>query len=158
MTSEPGRGTEAVIWLPVSWAETASIDHAPSRPIPVTRPSRLLLVDDEPLVRSATAEMLTELGHTVVQAQSVGEALDILDRDPAIEGLVTDHLMPDVRGSTLIVGARARRPELPALLVTGFADDIQDLEPGSFARLAKPFTGRALALELSRLFPAKTSA
>lgn len=158
MTSEPGRGTEAEIWLPVSWDETASVDDAPSRPIPVARPSRLLLVDDEPLVRSATAEMLTELGHTVVQAQSAGEALDILDRDSAIEGLVTDHLMPDVRGSTLIAGARARRPELPALLVTGFADDIQDLEPGSFARLAKPFTARALALELSRLFPAKTSA
>jgi CheY-like chemotaxis protein len=104
-----------------------------------------LLVDDEDLVRASTAEMLSESGYTVVEAPSAEVALRRLNDglQPAL--LITDHLMPGMTGTELARAARREQPELPVLVISGYAEIegiVQDLP-----RLAKPF--RHMDLEAS---------
>jgi CheY-like chemotaxis protein len=104
-----------------------------------------LLVDDEDLVRASTAEMLSESGYTVVEAPSAEVALRRLKDglQPAL--LITDHLMPGMTGTELARAARREQPELPVLVISGYAEIegiVQDLP-----RLAKPF--RHMDLEAS---------
>jgi CheY-like chemotaxis protein len=100
---------------------------------------KILLVDDEVLVRSGTAMMLDELGHEVIEASSGKQALEILADHPHFDLVVTDYRMPDMNGMELILEARKNIPALKAILMTGYeADDprFADLQAGS---LSKPF-------------------
>jgi CheY-like chemotaxis protein len=96
-----------------------------------------LLVDDEDLVRASTAEMLSDMGYLVLQESSAESALLRLSEGlgPAI--LVTDHLMPGMTGTELARAARKVLPQLPVLIISGYADleGIADDLP----RLTKPF-------------------
>ena len=85
----------------------------------------MLLVDDEPLVRQPLAEQLRDAGFAVTEAATAGAALAALDGTHDV--LVTDLTMPGgMDGRALIRAAQARRPGLPAVLLTGYAGD----EPG----------------------------
>jgi CheY-like chemotaxis protein len=100
---------------------------------------KILLVDDELLVRSGTAMMLDELGHDVTEAASGKQALEILSEQPHFDLAITDYRMPDMDGMELISKARDLIPALKAVLMTGYdADDprFAELEAGS---LSKPF-------------------
>ena len=104
---------------------------------------RVLLVDDEPLVRANTAAMLTELSHRVIDCQSGPEALRLMEQGLHPDLLVTDQVMPAMSGTELVAAARERRPALPALIISGYPQgDEQRLVVG---RLAKPFGVRDLA-------------
>lgn len=100
---------------------------------------RILLVDDEPLVRSGTALMLDELGHDVVEASSGQQALDLLANDPTIDLAITDFRMPDMDGMEFITRAKDTRPSLPVVLMTGYAADDPRFDALDFPRLEKPF-------------------
>ena len=76
-------------------------------------------VDDEPLIASSTTEMLADLGHAAIEANSGNEALDILEQDQDIDLLITDYSMPRMNGLQLARAARVFRPHLPILLATG---------------------------------------
>jgi CheY-like chemotaxis protein len=100
---------------------------------------KILLVDDEMLVRSGTAMMLDELGHDVTEAVSGKQALALIGDHPRYDLLITDFRMPDMDGMELIAAARKFIPGLKAILMTGYdADDprFADLQAGS---LSKPF-------------------
>lgn len=100
---------------------------------------KILLVDDELLVRSGTAMMLDELGHDVTEAASGKHALEIMADYPQFDLVVTDYRMPDMDGMKLISEARQHNPALKAILMTGYeADDprFAELDAGS---LSKPF-------------------
>lgn len=100
---------------------------------------KVLLVDDEMLVRSGTAMMLDELGHDVTEAVSGQKALQILTENAGFDVIITDYRMPDMDGMELISAARELIPDLKAVLMTGYqADDprFADLQAGS---LSKPF-------------------
>lgn len=100
---------------------------------------KVLLVDDEMLVRSGTAMMLDELGHDVTEAASGQKALEILTETAGFDVIITDYRMPDMDGMELISAARELIPDLKAVLMTGYqADDprFADLQAGS---LSKPF-------------------
>ena len=109
----------------------------------------MLLVDDEPLVRSSTADMLTDLGYEVIEVSSAEEALRLLDSSRNIDGLITDHLMPGMTGMQLarIVGMRPDR--IPVLLISGYSD-VEGVDTGQ-PLLAKPFVQADLAASLSDL-------
>jgi PAS domain S-box-containing protein len=130
LQSRPGEGVRAELWLPAAQA-AASPDEA-------GRSCLVLLVDDEDLVREVAASMLAELGCEVLEAAGAGEALALLRTRPEIEALITDQLMPDMRGAELVRRARDLRPELPVLLITGYADEAAGLDP-LLPRLDKPF-------------------
>ena len=148
LESAPGRGTTAFLWLPVSDAVPPAAEPRSAEPRRETRAGHVLLVDDEPLVRASTADMLAELGYAVEEAESGAEALDrIAKRTPDI--VVTDHLMPGLSGTELAAALRLTRPGLPVLIVSGYAD-LEGL-PADLPRLTKPFRQADLAACIAAL-------
>jgi CheY-like chemotaxis protein len=88
--------------------------------------------------------MLEGLGFQVVQAGSGGGALEVLDSDRRIDLMLLDFAMPGMNGAEVAKAAQARRPALPILFVTGYADLALMSEAGHpFIR--KPFEGPELA-------------
>ena len=78
-------------------------------------------VDDDELVLFSTAGILEAAGHRVLSARSAGEALDLL-RVNQVDILITDHAMPLMSGAQLAAVVRETRPQLPVLLVSGYAE------------------------------------
>nr|WP_240536105.1 ATP-binding protein [Bradyrhizobium cosmicum] len=147
--SAVGAGTTVELWLPVSHAAATAIDTAPQpklRPLPV---GTALLVDDEPLVRMSTAEMLSELGYRVVEAASAEDALQRVSDGLRPNLLVTDHLMPGMSGTDLGLALRNRYPDLQILVVSGYANN-EGITP-DLSRLTKPFRSDELAASLANL-------
>jgi PAS domain S-box-containing protein len=139
--SEAGRGTCVTLWLPaldVRASAPPAYDGAPVvRP---TRRAKILLVDDEALVRFATADMLRDAGYDVVEAASAAEAQERVRAGLAPDVLVTDQLMPGMRGADLASGLREVLPHLKVLVATGYAD-MPDIR---YPRIAKPYAAAEL--------------
>jgi signal transduction histidine kinase/ActR/RegA family two-component response regulator len=138
--SQIGRGTAVSVDLP-----RASI-------MPLRKPSDLqeaaligtsatiLLVDDEDPVRAVTAAMLQDLGYNVRDVVCGEAALTVLAEDADIDILLTDLVMPGMNGSRLAALAKARRPDLSVVFISGYADQIEGaMEPGDRV-IRKPFT------------------
>lgn len=149
LSSKPGVGTTAELLLPVSEERIARAKPAAVSPAALQAIGRVLLVDDEDLVRASTAGMLSELGYEVVEAASGEEALSLLDREPHIDGIITDHLMPGMSGVDLAQAIRAKRPGTPVLLLSGFAE-AEGLR-AELPLLTKPFRQSNLAASLAAL-------
>ncbi|HEX8379703.1 MAG TPA: PAS domain S-box protein [Allosphingosinicella sp.] len=149
LESRVGEGTVAALWLPVSDAAPALAAASGGAETAVRATAgTVLLVDDEPLVRASTADMLTELGYEVVEADSGTDALALLDvRQPDL--VITDHLMPGLSGTDLALILAAERPDLPVLIVSGYAD--LDGLPADLPRLTKPFRQADLAAAVEKL-------
>jgi PAS domain S-box-containing protein len=151
--SQPGQGTRAEIWLPQASRQERSIQPAWEAPdLQEGPPLTILLVDDHPEVRSTTAALLGELGHRVIEAPTGAEALDLLaDPDQGIDLLLSDYAMPQLSGTDIVAMGREFRPNLPALLITGYADADEIRErPEDVAILSKPFTLPELATALHK--------
>ncbi|WP_144938789.1 PAS domain S-box protein [Pseudomonas alabamensis] len=145
-----GQGTEVIIWLPASHTECSTACE-PSSETPMARQAiRVLLVDDEDIVRHATGLQLRTLGYDVTDVASAAGARALIEQGLEMDVLVTDHIMPDMTGARLACLLRRQRPELPVLIITGYAnlspDELQD-----FAILRKPFRRAELAQSLARL-------
>jgi signal transduction histidine kinase len=141
--SMPGLGTTVTMWLPVA-LESARVAPVRDTPPAIDEGSGLVLViDDEPRVRSATAEMLRSLGYDAIQASNAQEGLALLDRglDPII--VITDHIMPGMTGTELALHLRATRPDLAVLIMSGYQG--VDLLAPDIPRLTKPFRHRYLS-------------
>jgi CheY-like chemotaxis protein len=152
--SEVGRGTRAEIWLPRA-ARPAELRTAGSSESPLPKPQRalsVLLVDDHNEVRAATAAMLEELGHRVVQHASGAEAIESLsERAVEFDLLITDFAMPSMSGGELVRQARELHPTMPSLIITGYAeDDGVGARKGDTGVLFKPFTLDALSSAVNR--------
>ena len=144
LRSSPGSGTTADIWLPIA-SEPAILNEVESRTIiPATERSTILLVDDEDLVRIATADMLSEIGYNVVDTTSGPEALRLLRNGIEPDLLITDYLMPVMNGVELIEEVRMIAPGVKVMLITGYST-IAEGPGSSVPRLAKPFRQAALA-------------
>lgn len=135
--SRPGEGVRAELWLPA--AEAPAVEARAEAPAAGTNgaPLSVMLVDDEDLVRAVTAEMLAELGCQVTQARNAEEALARFRSGAIADAVVTDFLMPGMRGSELAAAVRAERPDLPVLVITGYADKAGEID--AYDRLNKPF-------------------
>ncbi len=142
LKSTPGSGTCVELWLPVSseGAEAALISSSSEAQGAGRR--RVLLVDDEELVRLSTAAMLVDLGYEVVEASSGEEALRML-KEAAPDLLLTDHIMPGMNGVQLAKEAQAQVPSLRTLIISGYAE-LEGLAP-ELPRLTKPFRNSELA-------------
>jgi CheY-like chemotaxis protein len=155
ITSSPGQGTTVELWLPISpiaVEENGRTREGTSAPQAL---GTALLVDDEELVRLSTADMLIDLGYEVVEATSAEAALRLVHEGLEPDLVVTDHLMPGLSGLDLARNLRARQPDLPVLIVSGYAE-IDGLAPG-FPRLTKPFRSAELAASLNDLMSGETT-
>ena len=141
LASRPGEGTTAELWLPI--AQGSDQSDIPDRlPAEVTEnstsPLTVLAVDDDGLVLMNILALLEDLGHTVLEAYSGKEALEIFRREPSINLVITDQAMPHMTGIQLAELIAAERPGTPIILATGYGE----LPPGSdpsIQRLGKPF-------------------
>jgi len=155
LRSVEGKGTTAEIWLPVAMPDRLAAGEDIGLPETVTRsvaPLSILTVDDDEIVLLNTAAMLTDLGHTVLQAGSAKAALTCLD-DNRVDLMITDHAMPGMTGAELIHAVAEAWPDLPVLLVSGYADIPQGLPPG-VPRLGKPFRPHELSAVIADLVQA----
>jgi signal transduction histidine kinase/ActR/RegA family two-component response regulator len=148
--SKVGKGTTAELWLPEAAGKVETREEDDNELPKQPRRASILIVDDEALVRMATAEMLREMGHSVVQAATPSAALDRLSAGDDVDLLVTDYMMPGMRGSELVDVARKIRPGLPALLLTGYAN-LAKGEAAGLPRLSKPFREADLAHAVAAL-------
>ncbi len=154
--SAPGAGTTVRIWLPCATeAASAPPVRAETSLLPRLR-GRVLLVDDDPLVRATLSEQLAELGLSVVSACDGFAGLRALGEDAGIGLLISDLAMAGMDGVALIQAAQRARPGLPAVLVTGHADSEMALElkwsiDGPFSVLQKPVSAVQLADRIGSL-------
>ncbi|HYI05316.1 MAG TPA: response regulator, partial [Reyranella sp.] len=156
--SKPGEGTTAELWLPAAERPGETDDsEAPTPAIERMQPLTILAVDDDALVLANTRAMLEDLGHTVVMAYSGEEALEQLERTSAIDMVITDHAMPKMTGSELAKRILARRPGLPIILATGYAE-LPIGADASLPRLSKPYRQDALAHAVSNAVRSKRQA
>ncbi len=112
----------------------------------------ILLVEDEPMVRLVTREMLELRGYRVLEAADTSDALRIADPPSArIDLLVTDVIMPGMNGPDLALLIRGRHPRTRILYMSGYTDPAMGnrttMDPDT-AFLQKPFTPKSLALKV----------
>lgn len=148
--SRSGGGTTVTLCLPIA----ARPDPGPAPAMaPATTPQRgrILLVDDEPLVRLGTAESLRDEGFEVEEADSAETALTLAPFD-RFDCVVTDYLMPGMNGVELARRLQAEHPTLPILLLSGYAD----LEAFSaLPFVSKPCFGDALTRAITGVLAGK---
>jgi CheY-like chemotaxis protein len=155
--SRLGEGTTVELWLPVSQHHVPYVEHTIPAPRGAGVHRRVLVVDDDQLIAMATAAMLEDLGHVVVEAFSGQSALDLLQRGTEVDLVITDHAMPGMTGTELARQIKSHWPDLPIILATGYADLPNEEDPG-WPRLSKPYQQDVLAAEIARAFePAQAS-
>ncbi|MCR0983006.1 response regulator [Roseomonas populi] len=120
--SRPGEGTRVALYLPAGDGVAAQGVGEPREVAPAREPVRVLVVDDDATVREVTAGFLADLGHETVEADDGIAALRVLESDPSVRLMVADFAMPRMTGAELSERARSMRPDLPILLVTGYAE------------------------------------
>jgi PAS domain S-box-containing protein len=145
ITSSLGRGTSVCIILPVAETEGAGSGartRSPERP-------RILLVDDDSLVRGTLQQLLELSDYRVVSAADGEEAIAAFEAEGA-DLLLTDLAMPGMNGVALIAKLQEQLPGLPAILMTGYAGDASKVsEDGPYRLLFKPVTITKLHAEIS---------
>jgi PAS domain S-box-containing protein len=147
--SRAGQGTTIALWLPLAEAKDAGDADALGTDPALAATGTVLLVDDEELVRASTSQMLAELGFAVTEASSAAEALALIDGGFAPDLVVTDHLMPGMTGTELVRVLRRRALRVPALLISGYAEDVG--LAADLPRLTKPFRQAELAAAIGAL-------
>jgi CheY-like chemotaxis protein len=143
--TRPGEGTKVEIHLPV--AEGAVEPMGDSQ-----RPVKVLLVEDDPDVQLVTVEALRYMGYSVLTADEGNGALQILRRDPDVDVLFTDVVMPKgMSGTELLEQARALRPDLKVLIASGYARAQLPVIPAGCDFLGKPYRVEELEQRLRKL-------
>jgi len=162
--SAPGEGTTVTIWLPVADVRTEAAQIQPGLAHLAGLARRVLMVDDEDMVREVLVASLEDAGFAVLAAGSGAEALALLDAEEPVDALVADLAMPGMGGLAFIREAQVRRPGLPAVLLTGYAGDAGEADhlavsgapPGAFSLLRKPVSVAQLVDRIEMVLAART--
>src|SRR5690348_4763831 len=166
--SEPGRTTFR-IFLPrhvptaaekppaeptaVAGAMTAADTMAKAAAADLTGEGKILLVEDEEGLRALNARGLASRGYTVLEASNGVEAIEVLEREGHVDLVVSDVVMPEMDGPTLLKELRVREPDLKVIFVSGYAEEAFAKNLPSeeqYAFLAKPFTLKQLVAEVKK--------
>lgn len=145
--STPGEGTIVTLLLPrtaLAGTEPAGDEQPPDEGGPATAAS-ILLVDDDPEVRAAVADMLRSRGHRVTEADNGPQALLEIERGE-FALLILDYAMPGMNGAEVAAQVREQRPELKMLFLSGYADSaaIDQAVDGQARVLRKPIGASGL--------------
>ncbi|MBW8910643.1 MAG: PAS domain-containing protein [Sphingomonas sp.] len=149
IASRPGLGTRIDLWLPVCDAAGTQARIADEAAPPPQFRGRAMVVDDEPLVRITTADMLQGMGYETEEFDSARTAEQSLRTGRRFDLVVTDHLMPGMSGAELARCIRRHWPALPVLIVSGYAD-AETIAP-DMPRLTKPFREADLIKAIAQL-------
>ncbi|XSG82821.1 MAG: cell cycle histidine kinase CckA [Methyloligella sp. ZOD6] len=151
--SEPGKGTSMRVYLPrhVALPEEVEEEKPEKREAAkdLTGRGTVLLVEDEDAVRSFAARALGQRGYNVLQAGTGAEALEVFnEHDGEVDLVVSDVVMPEMDGPTLLKELRRQQPDLRIIFISGYAEDAfkRNLdEKEAFMFLQKPFDLKQLA-------------
>ena len=153
--SDPDKGTVFSIYLPryipsdKDVAVAKGDEEDDGRPKDLTGKGKILLVEDEEAVRMFAARALRNKGYTVLEADCGEAALQHFnEQDGDIDLLVSDVVMPQMDGPTLVREVRQQRPDLKVIFISGYAEEAfrRNLDPDSeFELLPKPFSLKQLA-------------
>ena len=160
--SKVGEGTRFIIYLPVH-----SVPQEENKGQKAAKPKEnelwgsgtVLLVEDEPMVRTVAERALTRHGYAVITAENGEEALEILDRGEEFVLLISDVVMPGMDGPTMVAEARKSRPDLPILFMSGYAEEQlrKSIDLDHVAFLPKPFSVQELAEAARRVLMANAA-
>jgi CheY-like chemotaxis protein len=158
--SEVDRGTTVRLYLPRATRVPARPPAPARRSEPTASAGELILVvEDNATVRKSVVRQLHKLGYRTLEAEDGQEALAMLERDPRIDLLFSDVVMPGgMSGRQLAAAVRRRRPDIRILLTSGFPDKAGDARAGERKEpvLSKPYRQRDLALKLREILQAET--
>jgi len=150
VNSEPGKGSTFDVFLPASDKVPAFAEEKASAAPVAGGSETILIVEDEPVLRSMARDILEECGYRILEASSGREALDVWNqRANEIDLLLTDMVMPDgVSGADLVVQLLAGQPRLKIVFTSGYtANEVNQkmLARTRASFLAKPYTHAELA-------------
>jgi PAS domain S-box-containing protein len=153
--SEPGEGTSVTLYLPRAVEPSGeSSGNGPDAEL-VGGSERILLVEDDDIVRSFVCGELEELGYTVVGVADGPRAMRALQREGEFDLLFTDVIMPGgMNGRELAEAARALRPDLPVLFTSGYTEDAlvdHGRLEGGVHLLHKPYRRAELAAKIRQV-------
>ena len=152
-----GKGTTFRVYLPryvVTKQELAARREGPKKEPArdLTGTGRVLLVEDEDAVRNFAARALSRQGYEVLEAMTGAEALEVMDREGGrIDLVVSDVIMPEMDGPSMLKEMRKTRPDIKIIFVSGYPDDAfkKSLDEGEvYSFLPKPFTLPQLAAKV----------
>jgi CheY-like chemotaxis protein len=158
--SEPDHGTTFKVYCP------AHLDARDTRTestaaLPAIEPLRVLLVEDDPAVRDAAHAVLRSLGHQVASAPDVATALGLIrDSVTGFDVVLTDAVMPGQSGLELAKMLRRDRPDLPVILMSGYAEEAIHYDTSEMLGVPfveKPFTAATIARALADVRSASQS-
>jgi two-component system response regulator TctD len=131
---------------------TVTPDPSSAPPEALSRSERILIVDDDDLVRKAMARVLTRFGYDVVACSDAEEAMEAAERF-SFDALVTDLVLPGLDGVELIEKLQENGNQIPVVLVSGYPDPkrpVDGLAAGAHCFITKPVPSGVLAMTLSR--------
>lgn len=154
--SKIGGGTTMRLYLPRLIRATGVVEEPPiAMRIDPGGGETVLIIDDEPTIRMLICEVLREHGYTTIEAENGPDGLRVLQSDARIDLLITDVGLPGgLNGRQVADAARAARPELKVLFITGFAETavIGDVHlPSGMAVITKPFVLSTLSQKVRDL-------
>jgi CheY-like chemotaxis protein len=156
--SEVGHGTTVKLFVPRALQDAVDLDK-PLEEAPRGRGESILVVEDDATVRLIFADVLEELGYEVLLASDARPAIPILQSDRRIDLMMSDVVLPHINGRKLAEIARATRPNLKVLFVTGYAESAtirgEFLDPG-MDMLTKPFALDALGAKVRSMIDSKS--
>lgn len=153
--SQPARGTSVRLYLPTYKGEAAHLSaEAPAAPEGTGE--TILVVEDEPVVRSLMVEVLTELGYQTLEAGEANEALAITESAQPIDLLVSDVGLPGMNGRQMAEIVRQQRPALKILFATGYAESAtaSNFLGPDMAVITKPFDIDSFATKVREILGA----
>ncbi len=150
--SELGRGTTFTITLPAVATEELSPEIAKPPGLVQGGGERVLLVEDEPMVRSIATEILTRAGYVAMAVGDGEEALRLVDEGERYDLLVSDFMMPKLTGLQLAEELDARGVSMPIVFMSGYSAglELQEALGDRIGFVAKPFSGEALTAAVRR--------
>ena len=154
--SQPGQGTEATLRFPASrvMPRVPAREMTPMVAFAAHGVLRILLVDDDELIREAVGPLLEMLGHTVVAAASGSQALGLLKSGLLVDLVILDMNMPGMNGAEALPRILSLRPGVPVIMATGYSD--QEIAPlmrehPTVTSLRKPFTLKEIQSKINGL-------
>jgi signal transduction histidine kinase/ActR/RegA family two-component response regulator len=159
--SEVGKGTTVSIYLPRTDAEASNVRTHPAVQLrsedEMTVPgARILLVEDDPRVRTATVGALEDLGYEPIACAGGAEALALFD-SMEFDLVISDVIMPEMTGPELVRELKARRPEIAVLFVTGYVGEGEGEDLVGYDLLRKPFTVSTLSTAVATALARRSS-
>jgi signal transduction histidine kinase/ActR/RegA family two-component response regulator len=151
--SQPGTGTRVQLYMPCLESDVGIAPVEVNREAPLGEGQKVLVVEDEAVVRSLIVEVLEELGYEAHEAADAQEAIPVIESSQRLDLMISDVGLPGMNGRQLADLGQLRRPGLKVLLATGYAEgsNVSGYLASNMEIITKPFAIDTLANKVSEM-------